>query len=104
MSLPECEQDVFSANHSDVGGYLIGLWGLPGPVIEAITFHHRLESYPVASFSPAIAVHAADVIYYKLHPEDCVGAPPELNEDYLRLASLEGHLEKWTELCREIVE
>jgi HD-like signal output (HDOD) protein len=104
MSLVECEQDVFSANHCDVGGYLLGLWGLPGPVIEAITFHHRLESYPSASFSPAIAVHAADVIYYKLHPQDSVGAPPELNESYLSLAGLEGRLEKWTELCKEIAE
>jgi HD-like signal output (HDOD) protein len=104
MSLVECEQDVFSANHCDVGGYLIGLWGLPGPVIEAITFHHRLESYPSATFSPAVAVHAADVIYYKLHPQDNVGAPPELNENYLSLLGLGGQLEKWTELCREIVE
>ncbi|MFT5700140.1 MAG: HD-like signal output (HDOD) protein [Desulforhopalus sp.] len=104
MTLVECEQDIFSANHCDVGGYLIGLWGLPGPVIEAITFHHRLEDYPSATFSPAIAVHAADVIYYKLHPDLSIGAPPELNEEYLKLAGLEGRLEKWTELCQELLE
>lgn len=104
MSLVECEQDVFSANHCDVGGYLIGLWGLPGPVIEAITFHHRLDSYPSTTFSPAIAVHAADVIYYKLYPDRSVGGPPELDEEYLKLAGVGGKLEKWTELCREIMD
>jgi HD-like signal output (HDOD) protein len=104
MSLVECEQDVMSANHCDVGGYLIGLWGLPGPVIEAITFHHRLGSYPGSSFSPAIAVHAADVIYYKLHPDQNIGAPPELDEEYLALAGVGGRLEKWTELCKELME
>ncbi len=104
MSLVECEQDVFSANHCDVGGYLIGLWGLPGPVIEAITFHHRLDSYPSTTFSPAIAVHAADVIYYKLYPDQAIGGPPELDEEYLKLAGVGGKLEKWTELCREIMD
>ncbi len=104
MSLVECEQDVFSANHCDVGGYLIGLWGLKGPVIEAITFHHRLDSYPGNSFSPAIAVHAADVIYYKLYPDQNIGAPPELNEEYLQGAGVGGKLEAWTELCKELME
>ena len=103
-SLVECEQDVFSANHCDVGGYLIGLWGLKGAVIEAITFHHRLDDYPGNSFSPAIAVHAADVIYYKLHPDWNIGAPPELNEEYLTLAGVGGKLETWTELCKELME
>lgn len=104
MTLVECEQDLFSASHCDVGGYLIGLWGLPGQVIEAITFHHRLDSYPGASFSPAIAVHAADVIYYKLHPDQNIGAPPELNEEYLKLVGVGGRLEEWTELCRELID
>jgi len=104
MALEECEQDIFSATHGDVGGYLIGLWGLTGDVIEAITFHHRLDSYPGTTFSPAIAVHAADVIYYKLHPGQNIGAPPELNEEYLKLAGLDGRLERWTELCKELME
>lgn len=104
MTLVECEQDIFSANHSDIGGYLIGLWGLPGQVIEAITFHHRLESYPSPTFSPAIAVHAADVIYYKLHPDQSIGAPPELDEEYLQQAGVGGKLEEWTELCRELID
>lgn len=102
--LVEAEQTIFSADHCDVGGYLIGLWGLPGKVIEAITFHHRLDSYPCTTFSPAIAVHAADVIYYKLNPNQCIGAPPELNESYLEDSGVGGKLEHWTELCREIME
>ena len=104
LPLVQCEQAIFSANHCDIGGYLIGLWGLPGQVIEAITFHHRLGRYPGSAFSPAIAVHAADVIYYKLHPGQSIGAVPELDEKSLNLAGLGGKLEKWTELCRGLVE
>ena len=31
----EAEQKTFGANHADIGGYLLGLWGLPVPVVEA---------------------------------------------------------------------
>jgi HD-like signal output (HDOD) protein len=41
IALGEAEQQVFGANHADVGGYLLGLWGLPVPVVEAIALHHR---------------------------------------------------------------
>ena len=80
LLLSQAEHLLFDADHGDVGGYLIGLWGLPGPVVEAITFHHKLEKYPEASFCPALAVHAADVAYYILNPDQCVGKPPEINQ------------------------
>jgi HD-like signal output (HDOD) protein len=35
------EQRAFGASHADVGGYLLGLWGLPVPVVEAIALHHQ---------------------------------------------------------------
>lgn len=56
------EQEVFSATHSDVGGYLLGLWGLPVPVVEAIAFHHRPSAAHGESFSPLTAVHAANML------------------------------------------
>jgi HD-like signal output (HDOD) protein len=96
------EKQVFDADHGDVGGYLIGLWGLPGPVVEATTFHHKLEKYPEASFCPALAVHAADVAYYILNPDQYVGAPPAVNLVYLEQAGLGGRFDQWLELCKEI--
>ena len=40
------ETRVFGSDHGDVGGYLLGLWGLPVPVVEAIAlkqlgYHNR---------------------------------------------------------------
>jgi HD-like signal output (HDOD) protein/CheY-like chemotaxis protein len=56
----EAEQKVFGASHADVGGYLLGLWGLPVPVVEAIALHHRPSGVPEKVFSPLTAVHAAN--------------------------------------------
>lgn len=100
--LVEAEQQIFCADHGNVGGYLIGVWGLPGQVSEAVAFHHRLDKYPNASFCPAIAVQAADVIFYILNPEKCQGKPPTLDEHYLDRAGLAGKFDYWLEACKEL--
>lgn len=102
LPLYQAEKQVFDADHGDVGGYLIGLWGLQGAVVEATTFHHKLEKYPEASFGPALAVHAADVAYYILNPDQCVGEPPVLNQVYMEQAGLAGRFDQWLEICAEI--
>jgi HD-like signal output (HDOD) protein len=41
MELTQAEREVFGATHADVGAYLLGLWGLPYNVVEAVAYHHR---------------------------------------------------------------
>lgn len=40
MRLALAEQEVIGASHAAIGAYLLGVWGLPYPVIEAVAFHH----------------------------------------------------------------
>jgi len=101
LPLCQAEEQVFEADHGEVGGYLLGLWGLPGSVVEAVTFHHKLERYPEASFCPALAVHVADFIYYMLVPDECVGTPPVINHAYLEEAGLTGRFDRWLAICKE---
>ncbi len=101
-TLEKAEHRVFGACHGDIGGYLIGLWGLPGQVVESITFHHRLNNYPEISFCPPVIVHAADYIYYKLNPTSCLGEPPQLNEPILEQIGMLDHMDTWINLCKEI--
>ena len=37
------EEDLIGVSHAEVGAYLLSLWGLPGPVVEAVAFHHHPE-------------------------------------------------------------
>lgn len=39
----EAERATFSSTHAEVGAYLLGLWGLPHPIVEAAALHHRPE-------------------------------------------------------------
>lgn len=54
------ETEVFGASHAAVGGYLMGLWGLPNAVVEATRLHHSPGESPVREFTSLVAVHVAN--------------------------------------------
>ena len=35
------EAEQLGTSHAEVGAYLLGLWGLPGPIVEAVQMHHQ---------------------------------------------------------------
>lgn len=101
LTIYQAEQQILNATHGDVGGYLLGLWGLPGAVTETASFHHCLDQYPNPSFCPTVAVHAADVIYYLLHP-DRHADTPVLNMPYLERTGVGHRFDHWLEQCRQL--
>ena len=56
----DIERARHGCTHAEVGGHLLGLWGLPQPLIEAVTFHHRPSLLGDVHLSAAGAVHVAD--------------------------------------------
>jgi len=62
IRLSDAETRVLGAGHAEVGAYLLGLWGMTDPIVEAVAFHHNPQTCPVQSFSPLTAVHAADAL------------------------------------------
>lgn len=104
VTLAEAEQTIFGASQSDVGAYLIGLWGFTSPIIEAIGFHHCLEKYPVTSFTPALAVHAANVLYYKNRQDEVVGCGLDLNMAAIERLALGAKVGDWERICAEIMQ
>ena len=104
IPLRQAEKRIFKATHCDMGAFLIGLWGFPSDIVEAIGFHHQLGEYPAGTFSPALAVHIANVMYYKFHEDETIGSVPEFNEEYLHKIGMGDKLEKWHELCFAYME
>ncbi|HVW31311.1 MAG TPA: HDOD domain-containing protein [Acidimicrobiia bacterium] len=39
--LSGCDESVLGVSHGDAGAYLLGLWGLPTTVVDAVAAHHR---------------------------------------------------------------
>jgi len=40
LPLFECERRTSGATHAQIGAYLLGLWGLPYSIVEAVAMHH----------------------------------------------------------------
>ena len=101
IPLPAAEQRLFGATHADVGGYLLALWGLPVPVVEAIALHHRPSKGQGGGLQPLTAVHAANVLVGQTRPA-IEGVPfSQLDQAYLSDLGLAGRLEAWRDLVQQ---
>jgi HD-like signal output (HDOD) protein len=95
ITVVQAEMDHFGATHADVGAYLLGLWGLPNPIIEAVALHHFPSRCVDREFSPVTAVHVADVIIHEHPGGGMEKPPPTLDTAYLKWLGLEGRIEVW---------
>jgi HD-like signal output (HDOD) protein/ActR/RegA family two-component response regulator len=55
----EAEMRVLGASHAEVGAYLLGLWGLPYPIVEAVARHHTPEGVRIGKFDVLAALAVA---------------------------------------------
>ncbi len=62
--LDDVERELFGASHAAVGGYLLGVWGLPLAIVEAVAYHHVLRVVPREKVDAQVAVHVADSLVH----------------------------------------
>ena len=96
------EKEVFGCSHPEVGAYLLGLWGLPSHIIEAVAWHHEPSKSPAVKFSSLAAVHVASAL--DGHMDASSGHAPVFDEPFLARLGLTGRREAWVQLCREQLE
>jgi len=104
IPLHEAETQVIGASHAQIGAYLLGIWGLPYPVIEAVAHHHTPESIPQSELDALGAVTLA----HALVPGDdteAFNAPlvPDPKVDATFLSSLNAPFD-WTEAEHRVEE
>lgn len=77
IPLYEAEQKLMGVTHAEVGAYLLGLWGLPAPIMEAVANHHVPGRIPHMMLDNVGAVHIANVMAnkYPVYPP-AVEPPP----------------------------
>jgi HD-like signal output (HDOD) protein len=89
------------AHHAEVGGYLLGLWGFPIPIVEGVAFHHTPSQAADEGFGLAGIVHVADRLTRGLGPAGYTAATP-LEEGYLERLGLLQRLPRWTAALNEL--
>ena len=89
------ERQIFGVHHASVGGYLLGLWGLPVPVVEAIALHHTPQRTTTVSFAALTAVHAANVFEHERADALHATADNQLDGPYLATLGLTHRVAAW---------
>jgi HD-like signal output (HDOD) protein len=93
----QAEIQVLGASHADIGGYLLGLWGLPVPVVEAIALHHQPGLMPQPSFGPLTIVHAADALVWEGPAAASAMGRQQLDAAYLAAVGMTERVAVWRE-------
>jgi HD-like signal output (HDOD) protein len=96
--VPAAGDDIMAkmeAHHAEVGAYLLGLWGFPNPIVEAVAFHHTPSLVSEKSLTLAGIVHIAD----RLVHQRCGGFSEQIDlgsePGYLESLRLDGSTPRW---------
>lgn len=62
LTLEAAEREAIGASHAQIGAYLLGIWGLPYPVVEAVAHHHAPGPLRQGQFDVLAAVAVAHAL------------------------------------------
>jgi HD-like signal output (HDOD) protein len=87
LPLHEAERQVIGASHAEIGAYLLGLWGLPYAVIEAVAFQHWPQRVGQTQYDVLAALVTAAWLVNEgkaLAPGVCERPDVSINDEYLQ--------------------
>ena len=93
--LAQAEQEMFNATHADVGAHLLGIWGLPVPLVEAVALHHAPSNSGDSRFSALTAVHVANLLSQQRNDGVSSLLAARVDAAYLKRLGLRDRLEVW---------
>jgi HD-like signal output (HDOD) protein len=94
LPLHEAERALLGSTHAEIGAYLLGLWRLPAPIVEAVAFHHEPGQCPSNRFSALAAVYIAEGILQEVRPLGDVSGTT-WDHEYLASVQLADRWPEW---------
>lgn len=100
--IQEIERERFGFTHADAGAYLLGVWGLPAPLVDLVASHHSPDWPASPAADPTgMAAHIADVWIDALragHADPLAGFAPA----FLARCDVSAHLAIWKTLAENV--
>jgi HD-like signal output (HDOD) protein len=93
----EVEKELFGVTHAEVGAYLLGVWGLPFDVVQAVAYHHTPALVRGGERSILAAVHVADVLLSRQAAAagNAFDAHLTVDEEFVQSAGLTERYREW---------
>lgn len=95
--LLETERQALGAAHTEVGAYLLSLWGLSETVVQIAAFHHNPGQSLTKGVSALTAVHIANALSQARDTDP--DSESMLDGEYLAALGLDPTLESWQHCC-----
>jgi HD-like signal output (HDOD) protein/ActR/RegA family two-component response regulator len=92
----EVEAELLGVTHAEVGAYLLGLWGLPYPIVEAVAYHHNPAAALERTFDLPSAVSVANALV-----EEAMGGKPIAITEHLESLQVLHKLPRWREIAAQ---
>jgi HD-like signal output (HDOD) protein len=102
LPLFECERLTTGATHAEIGAYLLGLWGLPYSIVEAVALHHSPRAITPHGYDLLGALTVSHALLESSGAHAWIASgndDPEVNASYL--ASLNAPFD-WQEAQRRV--
>jgi HD-like signal output (HDOD) protein/ActR/RegA family two-component response regulator len=103
--LYKVEESEYGFSHAEIGAYLLGLWGLPYVLVEAVALHHGPNRVPHQYFDGASAVYVSNLLAHDLEaptPHAFLENCTEINHEELAALGVEKELAAWRAMAAEI--
>jgi putative nucleotidyltransferase with HDIG domain len=98
----QAEANVFGVSHAEVGAYLLGLWGLPPAIVEAVAWHHQPGHREPPVFGALAAVHIADYLQSRHVPASRRPLIVQIDEPYMQSLQLLDRIESWEQEAKPL--
>ncbi len=100
------ETELMGVSHAEVGAYLLGIWGLPSPVVEAVAHHHHPARVPQDSLDAVGIVYISNILAHQVAdraplPES--SSQLEIDPDYLDRIGVSEQFSSWQEMAKASV-
>jgi HD-like signal output (HDOD) protein len=103
LTTSEARASVDGDYHAALSAYLLGLWGIPHAVMEAVAFHERPEQIEHTSLEVVDVVHLADRVVGELAPSPFQTTPPLDEARYAALGVTKSALDGLRETARNVL-
>jgi len=95
------EEELIGVSHAEVGAYLLSLWGLPYPVVEAVAHHHHPQRVPQHRMDMITVVYLSNLLAHEVSGEvgDAQLVHQEIDPKVLDDIGAAGQLIEWRQMA-----
>ena len=99
----DAEKQVYGTTHGAIGAYLLGLWGMPWNMVEAVAFYYNPSKHAYKSFRPLTALHIAHFLC-RNKSDSLEEIAKKLDLEYLDQIGAREKIPEWYDLYHNLRE